>query len=98
MEKRKISADTVIRTIVLFVALTNQVLTMLGLNPLPFAEEDIYAVVSVSATIIMTIWAWWKNNSFTQEALKADEYLSELKELDIAEEEYIEDTETEDEE
>ena len=26
-----------------------------------------------------TVWTWWKNNSFTKEAIKADEYLEDLR-------------------
>jgi len=38
--KRKIENSTIIRTAVLVFALINQVLTALGCNQLPFAEED----------------------------------------------------------
>lgn len=73
------SRETIIRTIVLFVALVNQVLTMLGLNPLPFSNEDIYSGLTAIFTVAATIWAWWKNNSFTQNAIEADELLKKLK-------------------
>lgn len=75
----KISTDTIIRTIVLVIALVNQSLTSMGKNPLPFADETIYELVSLVVTIGATLWAWWKNNSFTNNAIKADEYLKELK-------------------
>lgn len=78
-EKRKVSVETVIRTIVLVVTLINSVLTMLRKNPLPFSEDELYTALSATATIAATVWAWWKNNSFTTEAIKADEYLHELK-------------------
>lgn len=79
MENKKISTETIIRTIILIITLINQTLTMLGKNPLPFAEEDIYTVLTTVATIAATLWAWWKNNSFTKEAITADEYMKELK-------------------
>ena len=78
--KKKISAETVIRTVVLVITLANQVLTTLGKNPLPFSEADVYTGLTSVATIAATIWAWWRNNSFTAEAIAADEYLAELKE------------------
>ena len=31
------------------------------------------------ATIVTAIIAWWKNNSFTQEAIEADKYLDQLR-------------------
>lgn len=78
-EKKKVSVETIIRTIVLAVTLINQVLTMLGKNPLPFAEDELYALLTTAATVAASLWAWWKNNSFTPAAIKADEYLTELK-------------------
>lgn len=76
----KISADTIARTIVLFIAILNQILAILGKNRLEIAESDIYQIVTLVFTIGSAIWAWWKNNSFTQSALKADEFMKELKE------------------
>lgn len=78
-EKKKVSVETIVRTIVLAVTLLNQVLTMLGKNPLPFAEDELYALLTTAASVAATLWAWWKNNSFTTAAIKADEYLTELK-------------------
>lgn len=78
-EKRKVSVETIVRTIVLAATLLNQVLTMLGKNPLPFAEDELYALLTTAATVAASLWAWWKNNSFTPAAIKADEYLTELK-------------------
>ncbi len=79
MQRKKIPTETIIRAIVLFVTLVNTFLTMSGKNPLPFAEEELYAWLSAAATVAATLWAWWKNNSFTPEAIQADEYLAELK-------------------
>ena len=79
MQRKKIPTETIIRAIVLFVTLVNTILTMSGKNPLPFAEEELYAWLSAVATVAATLWAWWKNNSFTPEAIQADKYLAELK-------------------
>lgn len=76
----RISADTIARTIVLFIAILNQILAILGKNRLEIAESDIYQIVTLIFTIGSAVWAWWKNNSFTQNALKADEFMKELKE------------------
>ena len=75
----KVSAQTVIRTIVLLVTLVNSVLTMLGKNPLPFAEDELYTALSCVAAIGATLWAWWKNNSFTNAAIEADRLMKSLK-------------------
>lgn len=63
----------------LVIALVNQILTSMGKNPLPFAEDMIYEAVTLLVTIGASAWAWWKNNSFTKNAIVADEYLKELK-------------------
>ncbi len=75
----KISTDTIIRTVVLVVALINQVLTATGKNPLPFSDDVIYEAVTLAVTIGASVWAWWKNNSFTKAAIEADQYLKGLK-------------------
>lgn len=74
-----ISTDTIIRTVVLVVALVNQVLTATGKNPLPFSDDVIYEAVTLAITIGASVWAWWKNNSFTANAIEADRYLKDLK-------------------
>ena len=71
----KIKKGTIIRTVCLIVALSNQVLTVCGKNPLPFSEEEVYEVVSVTITVVTALVAWWKNNSFTKRAIYADEIL-----------------------
>lgn len=75
----KVKGDTIARTIVLFLALANQIMVAFGVVPLDIAEDDVYTVCSTLATLITAIIAWWKNNSFTQAALKADEVLKEEK-------------------
>lgn len=73
-----VKKDTIIRTIVLIVALINQALTLAGKNPLPFEDDEIVNVLSYAFTTAASLWAWWKNNSFTQNAIKADEVLAQL--------------------
>lgn len=74
----KISKETIIRTIILVIALVNQVLTAAGKNPLPFSDEEIYTGLTLLFTVCATIWAWWKNNSFTKNAVAADAYKAQL--------------------
>ncbi len=77
--KRKIEKMTIVRTAVLAFALINQVLTISGYNPLPFTDEDFGQAVSMILTAGASLWAWWKNNSFTQAAITADEHLKDLR-------------------
>ena len=78
--KNNITAGTIARTIVLILALANQVLAMCGKQVLNIADDDIYQVISLLFTIGAAVWGWWKNKSFTQEAIKAEEVMTELKE------------------
>ena len=75
----KIETGTIVRTIVLIITLINQALTASGKNPLPFAEETMFQFITVLTTIIASLIAGWKNNSFTPEAIEADKVLQELK-------------------
>ena len=75
-----VTTGTIARTIVLLLALANQVLAMCGKQVLNISDDDIYQVVSIVFTIGASAVAWWKNNSFSQAAIKADEVMTELKE------------------
>lgn len=78
----KITKGTLIRTVVLLLALINQVLAICGVSPLNIADDDVSTVVSTLWTIVSAVVAWWKNNSFTDTAIAADCYKEELKSQD----------------
>lgn len=75
----KIKTETIIRTIVLILALANQVLAIYGKQKIPITEDEVYQLITLIVTIVSALWAWWKNNSFTQPAIKADEYMEQLR-------------------
>ena len=75
-----ISAGTIARTIILVLALLNQILTAMGHSVINISDESINTLISTGFTIVTAIVAWWKNNSFIQSALKADEVMREGKE------------------
>ena len=77
--EHKIAPDTIARTIVLALALINQLLINTGKTPIPIMEDDVYQLVSIIFTIITAVIAWWYNNSFTKKAIRADKYLDALK-------------------
>ena len=77
--RKHIQPDTIARTIVLALALLNQLLAILGKGTIEIAENDVYQVVSIVWTIVSAIVAWWYNNSFTQHAIRADDYLDSLR-------------------
>lgn len=76
---QKVKKETLIRTIITAISMLNMILTMTGKNPLPFSEDELYIGLSAVAGFISTVWSWWKNNSFTPAAIKADKYLEELR-------------------
>ncbi|GER75173.1 phage holin [Weizmannia acidilactici] len=58
----KMDKATLARTIVLIVALLNQVLTSFNLNPLPFSDTQVYDAVTVVFTVVTSLITWYKNN------------------------------------
>ena len=77
--KLRITPSTIIRTIILALALVNQVLAATGHSIIDVSDEDINTLVTTLFTVAAAIAAWWKNNSFTQAAIAADEVLKEKK-------------------
>ncbi len=73
--KNSISAGTIARTIILFLALLNQCLSMAGIQVIPIDDETINALVTTTWTVAAALAAWWKNNSFTQKAIEADKVM-----------------------
>lgn len=76
----QVKTSTIIRTLCLILALINQILSALGKPLLPIEDSQIETVVTETALVITALWSWWKNNSFTKNAIVADEYLKDLKE------------------
>ena len=76
----QVSSGTIARTIIMIIALVNQCLSISGHSIIPIDDEDIEQVISLIFTIASTLVAWWKNNSFTHNAISADKLLKQLKE------------------
>ena len=79
MKSCKISASTMARTAALALALTNQLLSATGHAVLPIESEQLEQLVTTGITVAAALISWWENNSFTAEAIEADDYLSRLK-------------------
>lgn len=80
----KISKGTIVRTIALAVVLINMLLKALGKPLIDFDEGAVVAWVEFIIEVAVIIIAFWKNNSFSKNAIKADEFMKQLNE-----EEYI---------
>lgn len=74
-----ITAGTIARTACLLLALANQVLSALGKPVLPIESETLNQLVTTSLTVAAALVSWWKNNSFTKEAIAADKEYERLR-------------------
>ena len=75
MGNYKISTATIVRTACLLLALANQVLSAMGKPIIPTVEQ----LVTAGITTVTALIAWWNNNSFTKEAIQADNVMETLK-------------------
>lgn len=76
----KISKGTIIRTIMLIIVVVNMILQHFGIDIIKVSESEIASLVEILIELAVIVVTFWKNNSFTKEAIKADEFLKNLKE------------------
>lgn len=79
--KKQIETGTIVRTAVLALALTNQILSATGHPILPIEDAQVETLITTGMTVAASLAAWWKNNSFTTPALKGDEEMKRQREL-----------------
>ncbi len=79
MKDCKITTATIARTAVLALALTNQILSATGHAVLPIESAQLEQLVTAGITIGASLASWWSNNSFTREAIEADDFMQQLK-------------------
>lgn len=77
--KKKISTGILTRTAVLALALINQILSAAGKPVLPIESAQLEQMISAGFTVGAALAAWWKNNSFTPEAIEADAFMARMK-------------------
>ena len=78
-KNNNISAGTITRTAVLLLALTNQILSACGKPILPIESAQLEQLISSGLTVAAALASWWNNNSFTPEAIEADDFMTRLK-------------------
>lgn len=76
---KTITPGTIIRTVTLALALCNQILTASGHSVIPIDNDTITQLITAGFTVVSAIVAFWKNNSFTKSAIKADEHMRDYK-------------------
>lgn len=81
MKKEKITAGTIIRALCLILALVNLTLETMGKKIIPITDDQISDIVTLVITVATSLIGFWKNNSFTQEAIIADGIMHELKDI-----------------
>ena len=76
---KKVESGTIVRTALLGLALTNQILSATGHPVLPIENAELETLITTSMTVGASLWGWWKNNSFTTPALHGDELMKREK-------------------
>ena len=75
----KIKKATIVRTIILAVAIINKFLTSKGMGFNVFMNEELAGLLADLFLSVVSIVTFWYNNSFTKNAIAADNYLADLK-------------------
>lgn len=65
--------------VVTLYALANAGLSLAGINPLPFTDEQVSASVFGVIGIVGTIYGWWKNQNITSASLAGQQLVDALK-------------------
>ena len=76
----KITKSTIVRTILVALVIINFVLEKCGLDVISTDEYTVLMFVETAIEIAILAVGFWKNNSFTDKAIEADEFLKELRE------------------
>ena len=76
----KISKGTIVRTIALLIVIINLILKQFGIDAINVSENEILSFIEALIEITIIIVGFWKNNSYTQKAIQADEFLKKLRE------------------
>lgn len=76
----KVTKGTIVRAILFILVVVNIVLEKCGLDVIRTDENAILMLVEAVIELAIILVGFWKNNSFTQAAIKADEFLKQLRE------------------
>ena len=70
-----VTVQTWVRTLVLVIALVSNLLVVIGKRTEEIDMDKTTEVLTYILTLVSSVWAWWKNNSFTGKAQEADAIL-----------------------
>lgn len=77
----EVKKDTWVRLVVMILSIINHILVVMGKSPIPIDDQQVQQFVALGIDICVTLWVWWKNNSFTKCAIEGDKYKDKLKEM-----------------
>lgn len=75
-----ITKGTIVRSVMLGIILINWILKNTGHPIIEVEEGTVASFIELLLEIGTIAVAWWKNNSFSESAIKADQYLKTLRE------------------
>lgn len=76
----KISKWTIVRTVMTALVALNLLLKAIGIEIIDIDENFVLGVVETLIEVGCIICSWWYNNSFSEEAKRADAFFKTLKE------------------
>lgn len=77
----KVTKGTVVRTIMTVLVVFNIILKALGYDAIQIDESQLGELVEAGVSVGVILLSFWKNNSYSKNAIKADEYLKKLNEF-----------------
>lgn len=83
----KISKGTIIRTIAVVLVILNIILERKGIDVINVSEYEIGMFVETVIEIAVIVIGFWKNNSYSEKAIKADQFLKYLRDSESNESE-----------
>lgn len=81
MSMKSIKKSTIVRTILFVVVLINLILKSMGKEVIEVDEGTVYSFIETLVSIAILVLGFWKNNSYTENAKKADKYLEALRDF-----------------
>lgn len=78
----KVTKSTIVRTILVVLVFINFILEKCGIDVIHANESTIVMFVETAIEIAILAVGFWKNNSFSPNAIKADEFLQDLRNSD----------------
>lgn len=80
-KQSKEKSKAIIALVILVLTLVNSGLQLAGYDTIPINNEKVELVLTLVSSAGASVYAWWKNQNVTKEAVQSQEYLNELKDF-----------------